>query len=1521
MPNFDRHSVGRPVNASSEGAQLASNIADYLIRSPQFMTELLARYKLFFRGTVVTVGTGTTTENSVQIIRAGQAAPDANYYPIYAAKYVPKVGDDVLLCQFDSHLTAAVIGGFQGLTPNERHSLKAGLNMISTRSDGITVDAITDDPDHIFYDVYENLIHVFKYDGVSSHIGDTYQANANVNKTANNTITASTGVPSGVYQKVTVYSADTTSTNTPMATQLWHQVDDTQVASEVLVASHSLQGHELYFGDTTDFQFNPARTIDSIAYTGDMVFPSGHSIRTLSTTLDGELEMKVFAPNGDTIATFPASGGGGGSFSVAPWDSSTSYVAGDVVIDIETYFIATQDSVDKEPAAYTNYWYPFYGYRPTLHASDIGITIVPAPTGLTTSAGSSGIGSHLTASTTYYYAICGLSDLGNIATATSVVGYIEGGSPTKINLSWTPPANGAYQFNVYKGTSAVLDNLRLLATVSGDTTTYTDDGSIATGSDAPPTVNQTGSINAEGLIVSQEGIQSPYYQAEGITGAVSSSRYAGATGSFAPSSGNFLEGDWIVTNRGALYTCVSAGSPGTWVASALSPIVWSNAASYVPQDCVSFAETYYVATTANSGQSPSENPSYWYPLYGYRPTIDASDIASVFIPPPTSIECTDSGFAAGSFITSAVYYSMSAVSAIGNEGMVSSPLAYYPNMHGNYPILSWTESSFGAYQYALYRGVESDGSDQKFLAYVPINAPYSDLGTTDTDGTHLPVIVDQTGSVRAEGLVAAGIGFQGPYFHAHGLTGVSEIGRFVGATDSGAPTSGTFDTGDFIVTYDGHIYICTAGGTPGIWAGVSSSGSGPAVTIYAINAGGDSVGPPSYVADTDFSSGGSASTFTGTVDTSLVSNPAPQDVYLTERWDSSGTGFTYTIADLTPSSEYIVRLHFAEDNFTATGQRAFNVALQGTSILTNYDIIAEAGSDFKAIAPSFTTTSDSSGNIAIVFTDGTHDHAKINGIEIIVPEVGTLEITDGTHDLEGVTKLTITGAVVGGTPSAATLAIDGLELTDGTTDLSDVTKITVSGATVGGTSTAATLTIVGGGGGGGPVPMTGAEYQTLILADSPLAYWPLGDSGSSIADATGNGHTGTVSGTVSEGVEGPFSGVNAIAFDGSGSIAVSDLTGFPTTSDYTLEAWIYTLVTGSNGIVGYGDFSTTGGSLALRTDGGTNIMNYWWSEDLTVTAPPGYLFSWHHVAATWNHTSNYRKIYFDGICIGADQPTPAPSFDLSNFNIGVTNFGEWFDGTIGQVVIYGTELSSDKIWGRWLARIEGGAGTTTGTLELTDGTHDLDAVTKITVSGATVGGSSDAATLTFTSSPSLEITDGTTDLTDVSKITFSGATVGGTSDAATVTVTGGTGTIIPFSWSVKTSNYTITTSDTGIEIDASEGDVLITLPTAVGADQLYVIKRIDTNYSNTAAVNTTSSQTIDGYDILNYVIKGQSYAVGSDNSNWGIAAAYYPNPMTTLGDIVVGGTDGQPERLGVGSNTQVLTANSAATDGLDYEAP
>ena len=56
-----------------------------------------------------------------------------------------------------------------------------------------------------------------------------------------------------------------------------------------------------------------------------------------------------------------------------------------------------------------------------------------------------------------------------------------------------------------------------------------------------------------------------------------------------------------------------------------------------------------------------------------------------------------------------------------------------------------------------------------------------------------------------------------PDFKVSGLTGATAATRYVGGTTNGAPTSGTFAVGDFIVDQTATIWVCTTAGTPGTW--------------------------------------------------------------------------------------------------------------------------------------------------------------------------------------------------------------------------------------------------------------------------------------------------------------------------------------------------------------------------------------------------------------------------------------------------------------------------------------------------------------------------------------------------------------------------------------------------------------------------------------------------------------------------------------------------------------------------------
>jgi hypothetical protein len=145
--------------------------------------------------------------------------------------------------------------------------------------------------------------------------------------------------------------------------------------------------------------------------------------------------------------------------------------------------------------------------------------------------------------------------------------------------------------------------------------------------------------------------------------------------------------------------------------------------------------------------------------------------------------------------------------------------------------------------------------------------------------------------------------------------------------------------------------------------------------LVDIDTGGAAAAP--YAADKDYVGGNTANTAT-TISTTGVSNPAPQAVYQSERWGAS----TYTIPGLTSGTQYSVVLHFAEIYWTAAGQREFNVLINGTQVLTNFDVFAAAGGEYKAITETFTATANASGQIVIQFTVGAADQPKISGIQI-----------------------------------------------------------------------------------------------------------------------------------------------------------------------------------------------------------------------------------------------------------------------------------------------------------------------------------------------------------------------------------------------------------------------------------------------------------------------------------------------------------------------------------------------------------
>ncbi|MGB8323787.1 MAG: malectin domain-containing carbohydrate-binding protein, partial [Candidatus Acidiferrum sp.] len=162
-----------------------------------------------------------------------------------------------------------------------------------------------------------------------------------------------------------------------------------------------------------------------------------------------------------------------------------------------------------------------------------------------------------------------------------------------------------------------------------------------------------------------------------------------------------------------------------------------------------------------------------------------------------------------------------------------------------------------------------------------------------------------------------------------------------------------------------------------------------------------------WSADKNFTGGAPAST------THAIANTADPTLYQTERWGD----FTYQFT--VPNGSYNVTLKFAEIYWTKVGQRIFNVAINGTPVLTNFDIIAAVGAANTAFDKTF-TTSTTNGTITIQFTTGTADLPKISAIEVGSPSGVFVQVNPPTTSLYASQPQQFTASVTGSTNTSVT---------------------------------------------------------------------------------------------------------------------------------------------------------------------------------------------------------------------------------------------------------------------------------------------------------------------------------------------------------------------------------------------------------------------------------------------------------------------------------------------------------------------
>jgi hypothetical protein len=219
-----------------------------------------------------------------------------------------------------------------------------------------------------------------------------------------------------------------------------------------------------------------------------------------------------------------------------------------------------------------------------------------------------------------------------------------------------------------------------------------------------------------------------------------------------------------------------------------------------------------------------------------------------------------------------------------------------------------------------------------------------------------------------------------------------------------------------------------------------------------------------------------------------------------------------------------------------------------------------------------------------------------------------------------------------------------------------------------------------------------APYVNAVLADSPVAYWRLGEApgATTAVDATGHGNNGTYNGVTLGTDSGLETDANTSATFSSGSWAnVGDAGGFDG-GDFTVEAWISTITDDTT--VMYRPDSVRGSNWSIGVDSTGRITAQVVNPDSPFTplffggAGPAIQVddgAWHHMVVS--NDAAYIRIWVDGVeqdtakvvqecpkagCALAFDP-PAPTTPV--------RIGNGFVGDVDEVAVYNHVLSNARM--------------------------------------------------------------------------------------------------------------------------------------------------------------------------------------------------------------------------------------------------
>jgi hypothetical protein len=211
-------------------------------------------------------------------------------------------------------------------------------------------------------------------------------------------------------------------------------------------------------------------------------------------------------------------------------------------------------------------------------------------------------------------------------------------------------------------------------------------------------------------------------------------------------------------------------------------------------------------------------------------------------------------------------------------------------------------------------------------------------------------------------------------------------------------------------------------------------------------------------------------------------------------------------------------------------------------------------------------------------------------------------------------------------------------------------------------------------------------YASAVLADGPLAYWPLNETNGSIAYDLVGGYNGTYVGGVTLAQAGvPWLGFGspsyAVLFDGSSSYVDIPEGPFNITGAITAMAWVNVPATPSHfsGLMGHGDSSWR---LSVNTSGDPGSADGSNPDATSSNSIAG--SGWHMMAYTYSglpNVDNNGSLYVDGVLKATNTVSAPPGNGLDVWIGGSPDYGtqRLLSGSMAHAAIFTEALSASQL--------------------------------------------------------------------------------------------------------------------------------------------------------------------------------------------------------------------------------------------------